>query len=105
MKPITFPGNSLAAVRSFPEQVKAQAGYQLSGVQHGREPTDWKPLTTVGVGVREMRIRDAAGAFRVIYLANLPDRVLVLHAFAKKTQATPQRDLDLAAGRLWDWRR
>jgi phage-related protein len=35
-------------------------------VQHGHEPDDWKPMNTVGQGVREIRIRDAAGAFRGI---------------------------------------
>src|SRR3546814_3488593 len=49
---------------------------------------------------RETRIREASGAFRVIYLATLEDRVLVLHAFQKKTQATAKKDLELAAQRL-----
>jgi phage-related protein len=61
-------------------------------------------MTTVGAGVREIRIREAAGAFRVIYLATLPDRVLVLHAFQKKAQATSERDIQLAAARLKTWR-
>jgi len=50
--------------------------------------------------LREIRVRDASGAFRVIYIATLPDAVHVLHAFAKKTQATSQRDLDLATARF-----
>ena len=62
-------------------------------------------MTSIGPGVREIRIRDAAGAFRVIYLAKLEDRVLVLHAFSKKTQKTAQKDIDLAAERLRAWRR
>jgi len=50
--------------------------------------------------VREVRIHDAAGAFRVIYIATRREAVYVLHAFQKKTQATPKRDLDLAEARL-----
>lgn len=61
-------------------------------------------MTTVGPGVREVRIRDDSGAYRVIYLATLPEAVLVLHAFQKKTQATPRRDIELAASRLREWR-
>ncbi len=57
-------------------------------------------MKKVGPGVREIRVREASGAFRVIYLATLRDRVVVLHAFQKKTQRTPQRDIDLAAKRL-----
>lgn len=61
-------------------------------------------MKTIGAGVREIRIREKSGAFRVVYLATLPDVVLVLHAFQKKTQATPQKDIDLAASRLRAWR-
>ncbi|KGB53353.1 Phage-related protein [Sphingopyxis sp. LC81] len=61
-------------------------------------------MTTVAPGVREIRVREAAGAFRVIYLAAVEEGVLVLHAFQKKTQATAQKDLDLAAGRLRAWK-
>ena len=61
-------------------------------------------MKTVGAGVREIRVREASGAFRVVYLATLPDRILVLHAFQKKTQATAQKDIDLAARRLREWK-
>lgn len=100
-----FLGDSLASLRDFPDGARSEAGFQLSEVQSGNDPFDWKPMKTVGVGVREIRIREAGGAYRVIYLATLADRVLVLHAFAKKTQATAQRDIDLAAKRLREWRK
>ena len=103
MKPITFLGDSLAALREFPDEVRSEAGYQLREVQKGNDPADWKPMTTVGAGVREIRVREASGAFRVIYLATLPDAVLVLHAFQKKDQSTPQRDIELASNRLKAW--
>ncbi len=45
------------------------------------------------------------GAYRVIYLARLADAVYVLHAFQKKTQAMPQRDIELARKRYADLRR
>ena len=105
MKPIAFLGDSLAQLRDFPEEARSEAGFQLREVQKGNDPADWKPLKTVGPGVREIRIRDDAGAFRVIYLATVGDTVLVLHAFQKKTQQTAQRDIDLAASRLRSWRR
>ena len=57
-------------------------------------------MPSIGSGVREVRIHDAAGAFRVIYIATRREAVYVLHAFQKKTQATPKRDLDLAEARL-----
>jgi phage-related protein len=53
----------------------------------------------IGAGVQEIRIRDAAGAFRVIYMAKFADAVYVLHCFRKTTQKTSNADLDLAAKR------
>jgi phage-related protein len=104
VKSVTFLGDSLARLRDFPVEARAEAGYQLSEVQHGNDPGDWKPMKTVGPGVREIRIREVSGAFRVVYLATLPDRVLVLHAFQKKTQATPRKDIELAGRRLREWK-
>lgn len=104
VKPATFLGDSLNRLRNFPDDARSDAGHQLNEVQNGNDPDDWKPMKSVGPGVREIRVRDDSGAFRVIYLATLPDAVLVLHAFQKKTQATPQRDIDLAASRLRAWR-
>jgi len=87
-------------LRAFPEAARQEAGFQLYRVQRGLDPIDWKPMTTIGGGVREIRIRDEAGAYRVIYVATFAQAVHVLHAFQKKTQRTAKRDLDLAASRL-----
>jgi phage-related protein len=57
-------------------------------------------MSTIGAGVREIRIRDADGAFRIIYIATFADAVHVLHAFEKRTQKTARRDLELATVRL-----
>lgn len=98
-KPIEFRGSSLDDLRAFPLTARREAGHQLDQVQIGREPDDWKPMSTVGKGVKEVRIRDTAGAFRVIYLAKFEDAVYVLHCFQKKTEKTSKIDLDLASKR------
>jgi predicted XRE-type DNA-binding protein len=64
-KPVEFRGSALDDLRAFPQAARREAGYQLDRIQHGREPDDWKPMNTVGRGVREIRIRDTAGAFLV----------------------------------------
>lgn len=103
-KPISFLGDSRECLQSFPDDARYRAGVELRAVQTGRDPADWKPMKTVGLGVKEIRIKEASGAFRVIYLTTLPDRVLILHAFQKKTQKTPQKEIDLAAKRLRNWK-
>jgi phage-related protein len=100
MKPLRFLGNSRSDLQDFPADARREAGYQLDHVQWGVDPHDWKPMKSIGSGVREIRIADKSGAFRVIYVATLADAVYVLHAFQKKTQATALRDIQLAASRF-----
>jgi phage-related protein len=101
-KPIEFRGGSLDDLRAFPLTARREAGHQRDQVQQGLDPDDWKPMNTVGQGVREIRIRDEGGAFRVIYVAKFADAIYVLHCFQKKTQATGKPDLDLATRRYKD---
>jgi phage-related protein len=98
-KPIEFRGSALSDLRAFPEAARREAGFQLDRVQCGLEPEDWKPMSTIGAGVREIRIADAAGAFRVMYVAKFASALYVLHCFQKKTQRTRDSDIDLAARR------
>jgi phage-related protein len=98
-KPVEFRGSSLEDLRAFPLTARREAGHQLDRVQNGREPDDWKPMNTVGQGVKEIRIRDAVGAFRIIYVAKLADAIHVLHCFQKKTGKTSEADVELAAKR------
>ena len=100
MKKIVFLGDSLEALKSFPLSAKREAGYQLDKVQHGFEPNDWKPMSSIGNGVSEIRVRDSSGIFRVMYVAKLESTVYVLHAFNKKTQKTSKKDIELTKKRL-----
>jgi phage-related protein len=100
MKPLEFLGTSRADLKSFPDRARRQAGFQLERVQRGLDPLDLKPMKTIGQGVREIRVRDPSGAFRVVYTAVLGDAVYVLHAFEKKTVATAKHDIDLATARF-----
>ncbi|MBI2318317.1 MAG: type II toxin-antitoxin system RelE/ParE family toxin [Betaproteobacteria bacterium] len=99
MKNVRFVGSSKEDMSAFPTAARLRAGHELFMVQAGREPSDWKPLPEVGSGACEIRIRDEAGAFRVIYVAKFADAIYVLHAFRKKAQKTAQVDLDLAERR------
>ncbi len=99
MKPVRFLGTARRDLAEFPELARRQAGYDLYMVQIDRKPSDFKPLPTVGSGAYELRIRDAGGAFRVVYVAKFKHAVYVLHAFQKKTRKTSQTDLNLAARR------
>ncbi|MEP6484538.1 MAG: type II toxin-antitoxin system RelE/ParE family toxin [Rudaea sp.] len=99
MKATIFVGSSLNDLRAFPEEARREAGFEIDQLQRGEEPSDWRPMSQIGAGVREIRIH-AGGAFRIIYVAAFDESVYVLHAFRKKTQTTSKRDIDLASERL-----
>jgi phage-related protein len=100
MKPVEFLGDSIKRVRNFPDQVKYDLGRELFLVQNGQNPHDWKPMSSIGSGVKEIRIRDDNGAFRVVYTAQFAEFIYVLHAFQKKTEQTELSDIHLAKARF-----
>jgi len=105
VKPLRFLGNSLECLRQFPEDVRHDVGYQLEQVQYGKQPTDFKPMPSVGKGVEELRVWDDSGIYRMLYVARFAEAVYVLHAFQKKSRATSVRDLEQARTRYAELKR
>jgi phage-related protein len=99
-KAVEFRGRSLEDLRAFPVDARRQAGYQIDRLQRGLEPDDWKPMNVIGTGAKEIRVQDAAGAFRVVYVLGLADVVYVLHCFQKKSRKTSRHDIALASQRF-----
>lgn len=52
-------------------------------------------MTIIGSGVAEIRIH-IPYEHRVLYVAKFEESVYVLHAFEKKKQKTPRRDIEIA---------
>ncbi len=102
-KPLAWIASSLQDLRAFPAEARRAAGYQLGRVQQGLMPDDWKPMTTVGVGVYEIRIHTQL-EHRVFYVAKYEEAVYVIHAFEKRTPQTLETDIALARRRLADLR-
>ena len=96
-KPVEWLGDSLKRVRAFAKPVRQQVGYELD--QHEMEPSDWRPMTTVGSGVNEIRVH-VEGEHRLVYIARLKHAVYVLHAFPKKSRKTSKTEIELARARL-----
>jgi phage-related protein len=98
-KPLIWLRSSRDDLKAFPPDARRIAGFQLRRVQQGLEPNDWKPMTTVGVGVQEIRIHTGR-EHRVIYLAKHSEGVYILHAFEKRSRKTPMREIELARDRF-----
>lgn len=98
LKPVRWLGNARAVVRAFPPNARRDAGYQLYRVQAGHRPSDWKPMTTVGPGVREIRIH-ADGEYRVLYWRRDSKRSTCCTRSRRSASARPKW-MDLARARL-----
>lgn len=92
-------GDSLDVVKSWSVKVKEDVGRQLRKVQDGEQPTNFKPMKTVGSGVYELKHSDDGNQYRVFYVVKFEEAMYILHAFTKKTQKTSNTDLDLATQR------
>lgn len=100
-KEVRWVGRSRNDIQNFPDDARKRAGYELQKVQLGKRPKDFKPMKSVGSGVREIRIRDGdSNHYRVMYIAKYEEAVYVLHAFHKTTRATEDKDIKLARKRL-----
>ena len=68
---------------------------QLSG------PSLGMPYTrALGRGLFEVRLRGREGIGRVFFCCLKGERIVLLHAFIKKTQNTPQKEIHLAMQRM-----
>ncbi|MBI2964049.1 MAG: type II toxin-antitoxin system RelE/ParE family toxin [Deltaproteobacteria bacterium] len=99
MRQLTWLGSSRRDVRGFPDDARKRTGYELYLVQSGTEPTDWKAMPSVGLGVQEIRIHTKL-EHRVLYVTRLEESIYVLHAFEKKARKTAREDIELARTRL-----
>lgn len=83
VKLIRWLGTSRRDIQVFPADARQAAGFQLYCVQQGLDPNDWKPMPSVGPGVKEIRIHTGR-EHRVLYAAHIAGAIYVLHAFEKK---------------------
>ena len=59
----------------------------------------------LGEGLFEVRAKGKEGIGRALFCTTVGQTIMILHAFIKKSQKTPQRDLELARRRLREVRR
>jgi phage-related protein len=57
-------------------------------------------MASVASGVHELRVKDATATIRVFYVTKIAHAIMVFHAFEKRTEKTPEREIRLAQQRL-----
>ncbi len=102
MKEIKWNLNAREFVRSLDVETKREIGTLLMMIQSGTrlgEPQS-KPMKIIHQNAHELRIKDRKGVYRVIYVLNIGAKIFIPHAFTKKTQKTPQKEIELSIKRL-----
>ncbi len=89
-------------LKSLPREDMRTIGFDIKTVQYGY-PIGM-PLTRVlhgTKGLEEVRCNISNGIARVIFFVE-NNKMILLHAFIKKSQETPQKELDVAISRYKD---
>lgn len=94
MKTLKFVGSSLESLKDFPAEARRAAGFELDAIQRGLDPSDWKPLTSVGSCAYEVRIH-VLGEWRIIYVAKSSRRFTCCTHSRRKRKRPGRRILRL----------
>ena len=94
--------NCQKEVLKLPEGIRGDLADALARLDEGHKlslPLS-RPMPSIGKGVHELRLRDRAGIYRVIYFLKEAGAIYLLHAFKKKSQKTPKENIEIAKRRL-----
>ena len=97
-KPVQWVGSARDELREFPDNARSEAGIAIWSLQLGEAPSDSKPMSILGKGVQEIRIR-TTDAYRIFYIAKFDEAIYILHAFQEKTQKTARTNIELGQQR------
>jgi phage-related protein len=102
MKKVIWDPSAKKTVKSFSPEVKRELGTLLLGLQRGNTlgMPQSRVIRTVHGSAFELRIKDKAGIYRVFYVLFEGEKILIPHAFTKKTQKTPKKEIETAKKRL-----
>lgn len=102
MKEIKWNSKARQFVRHLDLETKREIGTWLMLIQSGQilgEPQS-KPMKSIHRNAHELRVKDKLGNYRVIYVLNIEDTIFIPHAFTKKSQKTPHKEIELSKHRL-----
>jgi phage-related protein len=97
---VAWEGDSKEVISLFPDLAKYNLGFDLRLLQQGQQPTDYRPMRSIGPGVFELRDQDQRAWYRVVYLSRVRGVIHVLHCFEKRSRETPAKEINTARQRL-----
>jgi phage-related protein len=101
---IIWHSKALGVIKGFSASVKKDLGYLLYRLQAGETLTmpHSRSMRSVGKGCFELRVKSDDVTYRVFYMLKMENKILVFHAFKKKTQKPPKHEIELAKNNLKD---
>ncbi len=90
----------------FSAEARIKAGFLLRRLQQGESlgMPDSRPMTSIGKGCHELRIKDIDKTWRIIYCID-EDAIVILEVFAKKSQKTSRKIINVCKQRLAHYKR
>jgi len=85
----------------FSSEARLEAGFLLRKIQQGDNLSlpHSRPMKMIGKSCHELRIVDLNNTWRIVY-HQAEDAIVILEVFAKKTQQTPKKVIDICKKRL-----
>ncbi|WP_304526868.1 type II toxin-antitoxin system RelE/ParE family toxin [Halomonas sp. I5-271120] len=97
---VNFLANTLDYLRDLEKDARSAIGYNLDRLQLCQDPEDWKPMSAVGPGVREIRIKVPSGTYRALYVQSKGKEIHVLNIYRKKDNVMRDKVKKLTVQRL-----
>jgi phage-related protein len=90
----------VAALGAFPRDIRARFEHivgmiETYGIERMREPY----VKHLEGPIWEMRLKGRDGIARAAYVTATGRRIVIVHVFAKKTEKTPRREIEMALKR------
>lgn len=89
-------------ILSLPESTRLEIFDAISLLDSGKslEMPLSRNLSSIRPGLHELRFRDKGGQIRVIYFIKKQIAIYLIHAFRKKTQGIPRKELEVILKRV-----
>lgn len=102
MNEVEWNKAALKEISSFPEETKREIGYLIFKLQIGEKlGMPWsRAMPPLGKGCYELRVKGTDGIYRAFYFLKTKGKVIIFHAFNKKTQKTAKKEIDLGKKNL-----
>ncbi len=103
LKRVEWSKKALKTLKDFPRIIRQEVGFLIRELQIGKKlrmPSS-RPMPIIGKNCHELRVRGTDGSYRIFYFLKTGNKIIIFHAFKKKTQRTPKKEIETGKKILW----